>query len=116
VELAITPDEEIDRVHTVLDMIRVPRSSSRGLAESCSAAASGLLLRPTRAHCRVAPKKQLTLSIARNLGRLSFLGATTVFGTPADVTLEEIALEMLYPADTFTDKTIREAAEFSGRR
>jgi hypothetical protein len=34
-----------------------------------------------------------------------------VFGTPADVTLEEIALEMLYAADAFTDKTIREAAE-----
>ena len=42
---------------------------------------------------------------------LSFLRATTVFGTPADVTLEEIALELLYPADAFTDKTIREAVE-----
>jgi hypothetical protein len=34
-----------------------------------------------------------------------------VFGTPANVTLEEIALEMLYPADAFTDKTFRQAAE-----
>ena len=33
-----------------------------------------------------------------------------MFGTPADVTLEEIALEMLYPADGFTDKTGRAAA------
>jgi hypothetical protein len=38
-----------------------------------------------------------------------------VFGTPAAVTLEEIALEMLYPADAFTDKTIRQAAEVSPR-
>jgi hypothetical protein len=28
-----------------------------------------------------------------------------VFGPTADVTLEEIALEMLYPADAFTGKT-----------
>jgi hypothetical protein len=33
-----------------------------------------------------------------------------VFGTPADVTLEEIALELLYPADAFTEKTVRGAA------
>jgi transcriptional regulator with XRE-family HTH domain len=52
----------------------------------------------------------MLLEVETRLGRLSFLGATTVFGTPADVTLEEIALEMLYPADAFTDKTVRTAA------
>ena len=52
----------------------------------------------------------MLLRVETRLGRLSFLGATTVFGTPADVTLEEIALEMLYPADVFTDKTVRVAA------
>src|SRR5262245_48392347 len=57
----------------------------------------------------------MLLEVETRLGRLSFLGATTVFGTPADVTLEEIALEMLYPADAFTDKTIREAEISRGR-
>jgi hypothetical protein len=52
----------------------------------------------------------MLLEVETRLGRLSFLGATTVFGTPADVTLEEIALEVLYPADSFTDKTVRAAA------
>jgi len=52
----------------------------------------------------------MLLRVETRLGRLSFLGATTVFGTPADVTLEEIALEVLYPADAFTDKTVRAAA------
>jgi len=52
----------------------------------------------------------MLLEVETRLGRLVFLGATTVFGTPADVTLEEIALEMLYPADAFTDKTVRAAA------
>ena len=51
----------------------------------------------------------MLLRVETRLGRLSFLGATTVFGTPADVTLEEIALEVLYPADAFTDKTVRAA-------
>src|SRR5262249_27678999 len=35
----------------------------------------------------------MLLEVETRLGRLAFLSATTVFGTPADVTLEEIALE-----------------------
>src|SRR5262249_57441977 len=52
----------------------------------------------------------MALRVETRLGLLSFLGATTVFRTPADFTLEEIALEMLFPADAFTDKTVRAAA------
>lgn len=52
----------------------------------------------------------IPLVIETRIGRLSFLSATTVFGTPVDVTLEEIALEMLYPADAFTTKAVRDAA------
>ena len=33
---------------------------------------------------------------------MSFLGTVTVFGTPNDVTLSELALEMLFPADDAT--------------
>lgn len=35
-------------------------------------------------------------------GRFSFLSTTTVFGTPLDVTLAELALEAFYPADRET--------------
>jgi transcriptional regulator with XRE-family HTH domain len=52
----------------------------------------------------------IPLEVQTGIGRLSFLSATTVFGTPVDVTLEEIALEMLYPADAFTAKAVRDAA------
>jgi len=52
----------------------------------------------------------MPLEIATRFGRLRFMGATTVFGTPADVTLEEIALEVLYPADAVTEKTVRALA------
>ena len=51
------------------------------------------------------------LVVDTSLGRLSFLSATTVFGTPLDVTLEEIALEQLYPADEFTERAVRAAAQ-----
>jgi hypothetical protein len=35
-------------------------------------------------------------------GVLSFLSTTTIFGTPVDVTLSEIALESFFPADEST--------------
>lgn len=42
-------------------------------------------------------------------GLLSFIGTTTVFGTPADITLAELALELMFPADAFTAQALRAA-------
>jgi transcriptional regulator with XRE-family HTH domain len=42
------------------------------------------------------------LQLATDAGVLSFLSTTTVFGTPVDVTLSEIALESFFPADRAT--------------
>ena len=39
-------------------------------------------------------------------GVLSFLSTTTVFGTPVDITLSELALESFFPADTATSDTL----------
>jgi hypothetical protein len=47
------------------------------------------------------------LQIATRLGTVSFLNTTTIFGTPTDVTLSELALEMLFPADTATIAIVR---------
>ena len=44
------------------------------------------------------------LRIATRFGVMSFLGTVTVFGTPDDVTLSELALEMLFPADEKTEE------------
>jgi transcriptional regulator with XRE-family HTH domain len=44
------------------------------------------------------------LRVATRFGVVSFLSTVTVFGTPNDVTLSELALEMLFPAD---DETVR---------
>jgi MmyB-like transcription regulator ligand binding domain len=38
---------------------------------------------------------------------LSFLSTTTVFGTPLDITLSELALECFYPADQATREALR---------
>ena len=42
------------------------------------------------------------LIISTRFGTVSFLNTLTVFGTPNDVTLAELALEMLFPADAET--------------
>jgi transcriptional regulator with XRE-family HTH domain len=55
----------------------------------------------------------IAFEVMTRLGRLSFLSATTVFGSPADVTLEEIALELLYPANPFTAQVARDHAGIS---
>jgi transcriptional regulator with XRE-family HTH domain len=47
------------------------------------------------------------LRIATRLGTMSFLNTVTVFGTPNDVTLAELALEMLFPADAKTIEITR---------
>jgi transcriptional regulator with XRE-family HTH domain len=45
-------------------------------------------------------------------GVLSFLSTTTVFGTPVDITLSEIAVEAFFPADAATADALR--VEHSG--
>ena len=46
-------------------------------------------------------------------GVMSFLGTVTVFGTPNDVTLSELALEMLFPADDRTAEIAKAMVEES---
>ncbi|KRE24342.1 XRE family transcriptional regulator [Bosea sp. Root483D1] len=42
---------------------------------------------------------------------LSLISTTTVFGTPVDVTLSELALETFFPADEATGQTLRAIAK-----
>jgi transcriptional regulator with XRE-family HTH domain len=42
-------------------------------------------------------------------GVLSFISTTTIFGTPVDVTLQELMLETFFPADAFTGEVLRKA-------
>jgi transcriptional regulator with XRE-family HTH domain len=47
------------------------------------------------------------LQLETEHGRLSFLSTTTVFGTPIDVTLAELAIETFLPADAATAAALR---------
>lgn len=54
------------------------------------------------------PQRYATpLQIATRFGAVSFLNTNTIFGTPTDVTLSELALEMLFPADERTAAVVK---------
>lgn len=46
------------------------------------------------------------LKIKSPHGVLSFISTTTIFGSPVDVTLQELALETFFPSDDFTLETL----------
>jgi len=53
------------------------------------------------------PALVVPLVVDTRLGRLSFVSTTTVFGTPVDITLSELALESFFPADAATAAALR---------
>lgn len=56
------------------------------------------------------------LQLASPLGTLSFISTITVFGTPTDITLAELALESFLPADDATATALRTLAAQGGDR
>lgn len=55
-------------------------------------------------HSGILVPLELTLASGETL---SLLSTTTVFGTPLDITLEELAIESFFPADEATAETLR---------
>jgi transcriptional regulator with XRE-family HTH domain len=51
------------------------------------------------------------LRLRTPIGVLSFFSTTTVFGTPVDVTLSELAIEAFFPADPQTATALRDFGE-----
>ena len=49
-------------------------------------------------------------------GLLSLISTTTIFGTPVDVTLQELAVESFFPADEFTAQVLRDVAAQASAR
>jgi transcriptional regulator with XRE-family HTH domain len=54
------------------------------------------------------------LRIRTEYGVLAFFGTVTVFGTPIDVTLAELAIESFFPADTQTAEVLGHVARRPG--
>lgn len=44
----------------------------------------------------------IQLQLRTDAGVMSFISTTTVFGTPMDITLAELAIESFFPADAAT--------------
>lgn len=47
------------------------------------------------------------LKVSTSLGVLSFFSSVMVFGSPVDIGLSELAVELFYPADVETDRAVR---------
>ena len=52
----------------------------------------------------------LPLKLRTAAGVLSFISTVTVFGTPHDITLQELAIESFFPADEFTAAELARAS------
>jgi transcriptional regulator with XRE-family HTH domain len=64
-------------------------------------------LAPTKATAAEAHSVLVPLQIRTSLGLLSFFSTTTVFGTPVEVTLSELAVELFFPADEPTAEALK---------
>lgn len=51
------------------------------------------------------------LRLQTDLGLLTFFSTTTIFGTPVDITLSELAIESFFPANPETADRLRQAIE-----
>ncbi|MEW6736742.1 MAG: helix-turn-helix transcriptional regulator [Acidobacteriota bacterium] len=51
------------------------------------------------------------LQLVTSYGTLAFFSTTTIFGTPVDITLSELAIESFFPADSNSAATLRHLAE-----
>ena len=56
------------------------------------------------------------LRFRTDAGTLSLFSTTTIFGTPVDVTLSELAIESFFPADAATAEMLRAPARGSSER
>jgi transcriptional regulator with XRE-family HTH domain len=91
-ELAATGDS---RLHGLLDELRGPEEPGQPAA--------------THADALVVP---LRLRVA-GVGELSMFSTTTVFGTPYEVTLSELAIESFYPADPATRERLTRLSDLA---
>jgi transcriptional regulator with XRE-family HTH domain len=90
-ECELTGDAQLDDLLTELKRYPVP---ARAASRSSSIA---------HADARVF----VPLELETPAGVLSFISTTTVFGTPVDVTVSELALECFFPADAATAEYLR---------
>ena len=95
----------LDRLRRQIDVTADPVLAD--LHKELSAYPRGSLAPP---HDKGYPGIVVPLHLKTEGGVLSFLSTTTVFGTPVDITLSEIALETFFPANAETAAALRAMA------
>jgi hypothetical protein len=50
------------------------------------------------------------LELRTEVGELAFISTTTIFGTPIDITVAELAIESFFPVDAATAEAMRRLA------
>lgn len=115
-QVAATGDDELAKLHTELQALPPPAGRvawpTRGEGDEEGDGpgdGEGSEAGPRRAGAPV-PTPDLAVPLALNTphGTLRFLTTLTVFGAPRDVTLSELAVETLLPADEATAAALRD--------
>ncbi|AEB45415.1 MULTISPECIES: helix-turn-helix transcriptional regulator [Micromonospora] len=99
------------RAHVLRRVRRqLDRTAAEGLADLLTELES--YPAPTAAHADTGPGEDLVipLRLSTEYGELALCYATTVFGAPRDVTLDEISIETFFPADAATAQLLRAMA------
>lgn len=95
------------RVHVLGRLQRQIQSTGDAALAALGDELQTLPVPPAAAQVEGADEVVVPLVLATPHGRLSFLTTVTVFGAPHEVTLAELAVETLLPADTETAATLR---------
>ncbi|RYF82246.1 MAG: helix-turn-helix domain-containing protein [Comamonadaceae bacterium] len=92
-QIAATSDAQLQALHDELAGYALPPDASRA-ADSAEAAGelAGLVV---------------PFLLRTDAGLLSFISTTTLFGSPMDVTLQELAVESFFPADAATAQALQ---------
>src|SRR6185437_11489749 len=82
------------------------------VAELCTEIAAYPAPRPTGPHAAPNPNAvAIPFQLITEAGTLSFISTTTVFGTPVDITLSDLAIEAFFPANAETAEALRRMAK-----
>ena len=94
---------------TQLIISRLDRDEIAPLSAGASEARTrgGIVRSPLRSSGCEAADVVLPMRLRMDGQELSFLSTTTVFGSPLDVTVAELAIESFYPADAATAEAVR---------
>jgi transcriptional regulator with XRE-family HTH domain len=113
-QIALTGDEVLESLMSELAGYPPPENQGRGhfhgTGNNASAGNKGSNGNTAGAVSNDYADVVVPLQFSSEAGVLSFISTTTVFGTPVDVTVSELALESFFPANAGTAEILRQLA------